>query len=422
VAQEIFQHTFPNGLTLLAEQMGHVRSAAMNFLVPAGCAFDPRRHPGLASLLSDLITRGAGPRDSRELTLALDNLGLDRDESVGVMHMRFWGSTLATNLPAALEIYADILHRPHLPEDELDSVKALALQELQGLEDEPRQKMFIELRKRHYPAPLSNDRRGTEEGVSTVTIEDVRAFHQHHFRPRGSILSVAGNIEWESLRVQVGRLFGDWEGAAEPVLKIGRANGKPGHLTKDTTQTQIGIAYASVPIGDPEYYAALGAVNVLSGGMSARLFTEVREKRGLCYAVSANYQTFKDRASVICYAGTTNERAQETLDVTLAELRRLQDGIEQEEVERVQAGLKSSLIMQEESTSSRAGTLASDWYYLGRVRPFDELQSAIQSLTPESIVRHLRHHPPGDFTIVTLGPKPLRLKRRVPAAAGSTGP
>jgi predicted Zn-dependent peptidase len=419
VAQDVFHHTFANGLTLLAERMGHVRSAAMNFLVPAGCAYDPRRHPGLASLLSDLITRGAGERDSRELTLALDNLGLDRDESVGVMHMRFWGSTLATNLPAALEIYADILRRPHLPEEELDSVKALALQELQGLEDEPRQKMFIELRKRHYPAPLSNDRRGTEEGVSSLTIEDVRAFHQRHFRPRGGILSVAGNIEWEPLREQVGRLFGDWDGGKEPVLKLGKASGKPGHLTKETTQTQIGIAYASVPFGHREYYDALGAVNVLSGGMSARLFTEVREKRGLCYAVSANYQTFKDRGSVICYAGTTNDRAQETLDVTLAELRRLQDGIEQEELERVQAGLKSSLIMQEESTSSRAGTLASDWYYLGRVRPFDELQTAIQSLTPESIVRHLHHHPPGNFTIVTLGPKPLRLKRRVAAAAGS---
>src|SRR5205823_219714 len=122
--------------------------------------------------------------------------------------------------------------------------------------------------------------------------------------------------------------------------------------------TQIALAYASVPIGDADYYAAMGAVNVLSGGMSARLFTEIREKRGLCYAVWATYQTFKDRASILCYAGTTNERAQETLDVTLAELKRLQEGVESEEVERVQAGLKSSLIMQEESTSSRAGSVA----------------------------------------------------------------
>ena len=162
-----------------------------------------------------------------------------------------------------------------------------------------------------------------------------------------------------------------------------------------------------MPITHPDYYAAIGAVNVLSGGMSARLFTEVREKRGLCYSVSASYSGFKDRASVICYAGTTNERAQETLDVTLGELKRLQDGIEAEEVERVQAGLKSSLIMQEESTSARAGTLASDWYYLRRVRTFDEIKSAIDGLTPKGIVEHVRRHPPKDFTIVTLGPKAL---------------
>jgi predicted Zn-dependent peptidase len=164
-----------------------------------------------------------------------------------------------------------------------------------------------------------------------------------------------------------------------------------------------------VPITHPDYYAAIGAVNVLSGGMSARLFTEVREKRGLCYAVSASYSGFKDRASVICYAGTTNERAQETLDVTLGELKRLRDGIEAEEVERVQAGLKSSQIMAEESTSSRAGTLASDWYYLGRVRSFDEIKSAIESLTPAGITEHVRRHPPKDFTIVTLGPKALNV-------------
>jgi predicted Zn-dependent peptidase len=144
--------------------------------------------------------------------------------------------------------------------------------------------------------------------------------------------------------------------------------------------------------------------------MSARLFTEVREKRGLCYAVWASYQTFKDRACVLCYAGTTNERAQETLDVTLNELVRLQDGIDADEVQRVQAGLKSSLIMQEESTSARAGALASDWYYLGRIRRVEEIHDAIDGLSAAKIVEHVRRSPPRDFTIVTLGPKPLRLK------------
>src|SRR4029079_19608073 len=98
--------------------MEHVRSAAINFLVPAGAAFDPPGKFGLATVLTDLITRGAGDRDSREMSLALDNRGLDRHERVGAINMRFWGSTLSTNASATLDIFADVIRRPHFPEDE----------------------------------------------------------------------------------------------------------------------------------------------------------------------------------------------------------------------------------------------------------------------------------------------------------------
>ncbi len=421
MAQEVYHHTFDNGLTLLAERMEHVRSAALNFLVPAGSVYDPPGQLGIGSLLSEMITRGAGARDSRELTLALDGLGLDRDESVGVMHMRFWGATLSRNLPQALEIYADILRRPHLPDDELDAVKDLALQDLQGLEDEPRQKVFIELRRRFFPLPLGRDRRGTPAGIEAVTVPSLRAHHTRLFQPRGTILSVAGNVEWGPLRELVGRLFADWRAAEPPPLKLRKPIGGKAHLPKETEQTQIAIAYPSVPFGHPDYYVAQGAVHVLSGGMGARLFTEVREKRGLSYAVSASYQTFKGVACVLGYAASKTESAQETLDVVMRELLRLQEGVEKEEVERVQAGLKSALIMQEESTSARAGALASDWYYLGRVRPLDEIQEAVQALTPRKIVNHLRRHPPRDFTVVTLGPRPLRVSRGLNGRAASVG-
>jgi predicted Zn-dependent peptidase len=408
--QEIYQETFPNGLTLLAERLDYVRSAAVNFLVPAGCVYDPPATLGTTSILAEMITRGAGQRDSRALSLAMDSLGLDHNESVGQFHIRFWGGTLARSLPAALDLYADILRRPHFPADELEPVQALALQDLQGLEDEPRAKVMVELRRRHWPLPLGQDRRGTPESLAKIKIKTIREQHRRHFTPQGTIIAVAGNIEWIPLREQIGRLFGDWTGPAPPALTLQPAPGGSSHLAKDTTQTQIALAYPSVPFGHPEYYAAMGAVQVLSGGMGARLFTEVREKRGLCYAVSASFQTFKDRAAVLCYAGTTTERAQETLDVTLGELRRLVDGVTEEEVQRVRAGLKSSVIMQEESTSARAGALASDWYYLGRVRPVEEIQAAIDALTPESITAHVRRYPPREMSSVTLGKNPLELR------------
>ncbi|MBA4067353.1 MAG: insulinase family protein [Isosphaera sp.] len=405
----VHQHTLANGLVLLAERMEHVRSAAVNILVPAGCANDPPGQLGVASVLAEMISRGAGDRDSRELSLAFDGLGVDRDESVGVFNMRFWGSTLARNIPPALDLFADVVLRPRLPDDELEPVQALALQDIQGLEDAPQQKVMVELRRRHYPDPLNKDRRGRAADIEALTPAAVRAFHRRLFRPNGTILSVAGNVEWGPLVERVERLFGGWGRGPEPDLAPAGHAPKSEHIPKETAQTHIALAYPSVPVGHPDYYAARAAEGVLSGGMSARLFAEVREKRGLCYSVGVRHETFRDRGTVVGYAGTGADRAQETLDVTTAELRKLAAGVTDDEIVRVKAGLKASLIMQDESTSARAGAIASDWYHLGRVRSFDEIQAAIDGLTPGMVVGHLARFPVRGVTLVTIGPAPLTM-------------
>jgi predicted Zn-dependent peptidase len=407
VPQQLFQHTYPNGLTLLAERMDHVRSATMYFMVPGGYVNEPAERLGLAGVLAEMLSRGAGERDSKQLSLALDNLGADRNEGAGALNLTLSAGTLARNLPAVLELYADILRRPWLPDDELEPAVELALQDLQGLDDSPSDLCLLELKRRYYPPPFNRNQYGTAETLGAITPADVKRFHAERFRPGGAILSVAGNIDFAALKDQVGTLFADWTGtAATP--QVGSAHRpESGHLTKETNQTQIAVAYPTAAFGSPDFYLARGAIAVLSGGMSSRLFTEVREKRGLCYSVSASYDQVKGMASVVCYAGSRVEKAQETLDVTIGELKRLKDGIADEEVDRVRAGLKTSLIMQQESTSARAGSMASDWFYLGRVRAIDEIQTAIDGLTPPSLLAHLDRYPAKDFTVVTLGPKPL---------------
>jgi len=159
---------------------------------------------------------------------------------------------------------------------------------------------------------------------------------------------------------------------------------------------------------DKDYYNARVAVSVLSGGMSARLFTEVREKRGLCYAIGARYHGLKEAAGIMCYAGTTPENAQETLDVIMAEFKRLSEGISEEEISRAKVGLKSSLILQSESSSSRAGGIGSDYYMLGKVRSLDEIKNKIEETSVDSVLRFLRNNKFKDFTVVTIGPKCLK--------------
>jgi predicted Zn-dependent peptidase len=180
------------------------------------------------------------------------------------------------------------------------------------------------------------------------------------------------------------------------------------HEHQPSEQTHIGIAYPSVPETDENYYTVRMAIEILSGGMSGRLFTEVREKRALCYSVWAGYSSLKGQGSILGYAGTSNDRAQATLDCFMAELHRLSDGVTAAELERAKTGLKASTIMQGESTSARAGAIAHDFFMRGRLRTLDEIKAAIDAVTVDQVNAYLKKNQPGPFTIVTVGPKELK--------------
>lgn len=409
MSSKIFTHTFDNGLVLLAEPSASLESAAFTLRVPGGNAYEPLDRAGLATLAQELAIRGCGDRDNREFVEALDNLGVERGESVFDSHSSYSGATLARNLPAALEIYADLVQRPRLPDEELEACKMTVLQEIAAIEDEPSQKVMLELRRQHLPDPWGRPSHGSEQGVVATSIDDIRHFVSRTYQPRGAILGVAGRVDWDTLRRDVERLFGNWQPQPEQTITEKPAGVAVTQLHHESNQTQIGIAYPSVAYRDENYFQAWGAVGVLSGGMSSRLFTEVREKRGLCYSVFASQITLRDRGSVICYAGTSLERAQETLDVTLGELRRLEQGVLPEELARLRARMKSALVMQQESSSARSGSLVRDYYYLGYPRSVEETNRLVDSLTADSINAYLAAHPPRHFTIVTLGSQPLKV-------------
>jgi len=409
VSQTIFSHAYPNGLVLVGEPMGWLQSAAFTFLVPAGCVYDSPERSGLSGFTCDMALRGAGKRDRHQFVMDLDNLGVERSDSISAAHTIHGGATLAENLPAALDIYVDLLREPHLPADQLESARQVMLQELRAVEDEPTDKVIIELYRRHYPQPWGRPSQGEQQALQSVTLDDVRRFYQECYHPNGTILGVAGQFDWAALKDLVGELLGDWQpGQAYPITER-PAGPAHDHLPYDSEQTHLAVAWASVPYRDPDYYQAWGAASALGGGMSARLFTEVRERRGLCYSVYASYHTLRDRGTVHCYAGTSAERAQETLDVLLAEVVRLGRGIEEHELGRVKARSKSALVMQQESSFARSATVARDWYHLGRARGLEEVSRQIDGLTCASINVFLAAHPPGDFTIVTLGPRELEV-------------
>lgn len=417
VEQRVLVETLENGLTVVIEPMRDVQSASFTLLIPAGSVFDSENANGTAAVLCDHVTRGAGAWDTRALSLHLDNLGVQRSEGVGPYHLSLGGAMLAENLADVLDVYADIVLRPRLPEAEFESSLMGVEQSLLALEDEPRQKVMQELRRRTYPNPWGRPADGELEHLENITPASVEAHYRRCFRPNGSVLGVAGAVDPQRLMDRVRRSFSPWAPIDPPELAESPVSVPMDHMQHDSTQTQIGIAYRSVPYHSSEYYAAWAAVSVLSGGMSSRLWTEVREKRGLCYSVYATLHSLRDEARVLCYAGSLTERAQETLDVMLHELQSLKDGITDAELERCKARAKSSLIMQQESTISRASSIARDWYHLGEIRTLEEIHRRIDALSVDSVMDHVHRHPAAEFNILTIGARPLEVTGAVSSAS-----
>jgi predicted Zn-dependent peptidase len=410
MAEKFDKHVLNNGMVILGEPMEAVESVAFGFMIPAGAARLPEGCSGAAGVIADWIFRGAGDRDSRQLSDVLDGLGLVRSRSVNGSHITIGAALEAGNLADALDLHADIILRPSLKADQFEPARQLAVDEVLALDDDPRQKVMIKLREQFYPSPLGRSALGEISELKALTAATAEQILRDNFDLSRTIFTVAGKYDFEAICRQMGGLFEVEQQQKERPIELTPSTSQYTHIENDGAQLHIGLMTTTVTPTDEYYYDARVAVSVLSGGMSARLFTEVREKRGLCYAIGARYHCVKEAAGMMCYAGTTPEKAQQTFDCVVAEFNRLSEGISEEEIARAKVGLKSSLILQSESSSSRAGAIGSDQYILGRVRGLDEIKARIEQTSVDSVLAFLRNNKFEDFTVVTVGPKQLTVK------------
>ena len=415
---EIHREQLPNGLWLVAEPIAGVQSLAMSMLTPAGLTREPTGQAGVSPMLAEMVCRGAGGKTSRAHAEALDQLGVERSTSTETRHLRLGANMLASKRDHALPLLMDMVRAPNLDADALEPCRALCIQSIDALVDEPQQRVLLELRRRHMPAPFNRSPLGQREHLENMTLDQVRDFWRQTCVPDGTVLSFAGKFDWDELRAQVHELLGDWQGKVDEPTVTARSERGYGPITAETSQVHIGVAYDALPEADENSFLQRAAVAVLSGGMSGRLFTEVREKRGLCYAVSASYSGQKDRGLVFAYAGTTTPRAQETLDVLRHELTRLSEGVTQSEFDRAIVGMKANLVMQGESTGARASAIARDQYTLGHPRTLDELAGKVDAITLDKLNAFVAQNPPGELTVVTIGPNALELPAEAPLHGG----
>lgn len=405
--ERIYERRLDNGLWVLFEPMPWLPTLSATVLMPFGAATDPEGLDGSATVLHDWIQRGAGALDSRAHSDALEGLGVRRGGSAGRETASLSASFLTDELAEVLPLMASMVTEPRLDEGEFAPARELAEEELRSLADSPTQRLFNVLMARFLEGGAGRSPYGTFEGLAALTPDAVRADAARRLGADGAILALSGGAAWEAVVDGVERAFGGWRGSTvtlpEPIV----APAGRDHVQAESAQTQIGLAFRAPAPADPASYVYDLALHVLSGSMGARLFTEVREKRGLVYSVGAYYRALRGFGYTLGYAGTTPERADETLRVLLAEIQRLSEGVEADELERARIGTLSSVVMQGESSTARAGRLASDALLQGRARSLEEIRREVEKVDLATINDYLAANPFPEPTVVTLGPKPL---------------
>ena len=410
IQQHLHRHCFDNGMTLVGHHMPWLQSAAYAVSVSAGSRFDARDKIGTANFLCEMVQRGCGDLSSRHYIEALQMLGVDSSSSAGNYQTHYGGAMVASALVPSLRIAVDLLRRPHLPADQLEDGRLVCLQEIAATADDLATQTMNSMRARFYGDPDGRNSDGTVESINRITLQDLQEAHQRLYQPQGMILAVAGAFDWEQVVDEVAQILGDWRPNPPPEVPNEAPVCGTHHIPFDSEQTHIVVGYQGLTNSHPDFFLHRCAVGVLSDGMSSRLFTEVREKRGLCYTVYATNHMTKDQAGVFCYSGTTAARAQETLDVIVDQLQELGDGITEAELSRLKIQIRSGLVSQQESCRSRANSINSDWFHLGRMRTMEELNETINAITVDQVNDYLAKNRPANFSLVTLGSAPLELK------------
>lgn len=401
-------HTFPNGLSLVSERVSGVQSVSLRCLIPAGAVFEDIHNLGASSVCAEMLMRGAGDRDSRQQADAFDRAGALRDIDNSIRYMQITLTTLAHRLDEAIPLLMDIILQPRMAIESFEPARELAMQAVASLADDPQQRAALAARERHLPSPYNRDTLGTQQGIASLTHDTLNSWWQSKARPSGTLIAAAGDVDHDQLAKLLETHVSSWAGSIDMPAPQGGSTRGYAHLEDDSSQVQIMIVHDAPNEGHEDAVLEKLAIAVLSGGMSGRLFTEVREKRGLCYAVSSGYRADKDRGVVTNYVGTTPERAQESLDVLHEQLLRINTGdVTQEELTRALTGLKSRMIFAGESTRARAASIAADQINLGRVRTLEEVVDKLSAVTLDQLNSYLRRRSLGTLTVQTLGPSAL---------------
>ena len=386
----IVRDTLDNGLRILTERMTQVRSISIGVWLTRGSRHETAERSGIAHFVEHMLFKGTATRSAEDIAQQIDSIGGQLDAFTAKEYASYYIKVLDEHLPLAIDILSDIVRNPAFAPDDVEREKKVVVEEIKMVEDTP-DDLVHELFTQGFweNHPLGRPILGTRETVESFTSELLRDYFAKAYTPRNLVVSAVGNLEHARVRQLVEEKFGSLKAAGESTSDDPpRVVPQTLIRNKDLEQSHICVGVSSYPQNHDDRYSSYVLNTLLGGSMSSRLFQNVREKRGLAYAVFSGLSAYRDAGTFTIYAGCSNEAVGEVIDLVVEEMKGVKTApVPEAELQRSKDHLKGSLMLSLENTASRMSHIARQEIYFDRQFGLDETLQGIERVTADDVRR-----------------------------------
>ena len=378
-----------NGIKVITEEIRHVRSASIGAWVRCGSRHEDERINGTAHFIEHMLFKGTDRRSAFDIASDIDSVGGVMNAFTGKELTAFYVKVPDYHVNLAIDLLADIFTHSRFDLDDIEKEKAVVLQEISMVEDTPDEYIHDIFEKHFWEGhALAMPVLGTRDSVDAFDRGQVMRFFEDRYRGENLVIAAVGNLEHDALVDCVAKLFGSL-----PALRLQSGESRPGTtarrccIEKDLEQLHLVVGTPAPATLDNDRFAGILMNSVFGGSMSSRLFQEIREKRGLAYAVRSYIVSYRDTGMLNVYVGTSKDKTREVIDIILAEMRRMKtERLTDKELQSAKELIKGNLLLSMESTDNRMQKLATNEIYFGRNVPPEEIVGRIEAVTAEDIL------------------------------------
>lgn len=401
----IKQTTLSNGLRVVSDFIPHVETVSLGIWVDVGTRHETKNINGIAHVLEHMAFKGTKTRSAVQIAQEIESVGGYLNAYTGREMTAYYARVLKNDSELAVDILADILQNSTFDANEFAREQGVIIQEIGQSNDTPDDIVFDYFQETCFPnQPMGWPTLGTVDVIQSLTPDVVKKYMHDHYGAKQMVFSAAGNIEHEKLVEYAKARFNNLPESCPKETVLSSYQGGDYRKQKDLEQVHILLGFESLPFGHDDYYALSIFSTLFGGGMSSRLFQEIREKRGLVYSIYSYAQSYADSGLFTIYAGTGEKEAAELLPVVCNEIKTVTNSLNEAEINRAKAQLKSSLLMGLESTSARCERLAHNFLRYNRYISADEMIQKINAVDAQKIKNTMQKIFSTKPTLTALGP------------------